>query len=101
MRKLTDLGFRFALDDFGSGMASFSYLSRLPVQFVKIDGEFVKGILGGPAGGVIVEAVAKVARAMNMQTIAESVEDDEVIHHLKSMGIDYAQGFALHCPEPI
>lgn len=101
MRGLIDMGFRFALDDFGSGMASFAYLSRLPVQFVKIDGEFVKAILDRPANGVIVEAVAKVARAMNMQTIAESVEYEELIPHLKSMGIDYAQGYALQHPVPI
>lgn len=101
MQRLVAMGFRFALDDFGSGMASFAYLSHLPVQFVKIDGEFVKAILSQPAGGIIVEAVAKVARTMNMLTIAESVEFDELIPHLKSMGLDYAQGYALHHPEPI
>lgn len=101
MRSLTSMGFRFALDDFGSGMASFSYLSQLPVHFVKIDGEFVKGILDEPAGGIIVEAVAKVAHAMGMQTIAESVEFDRLIPPLEAMGITYAQGYALHRPAPI
>ncbi|MHB9879158.1 EAL domain-containing protein [Pacificimonas sp. ICDLI1SI03] len=101
MQRLVDIGFRFALDDFGSGMASFSYLSRLPVQFVKIDGEFVNATVDQPAGKIIVEAVAKVARSMNMRTIAESVELDELIPHLRSLGLDYAQGFALHCPQPI
>jgi diguanylate cyclase (GGDEF)-like protein/PAS domain S-box-containing protein len=101
MRQLITMGFKFALDDFGSGMASFAYLSQLPVQFVKIDGEFVKTILSQPAGGIIVEAVAKVARTMNMTTIAESVEFDELIPELRSIGIDYAQGYALHLPEPI
>lgn len=101
MRSLIDMGFRFALDDFGSGMASFAYLSHLPVQFVKIDGEFVQAILKHPTGGIIVEAVCKVARAMNMKTIAESVEIDELIPRLRSMEVDYAQGFALHQPEPI
>lgn len=101
MRSLIDMGFKFALDDFGSGMASFAYLNHLPVQFVKIDGEFVKAILNQPAGGIIVEAVAKVAHSMNMITIAESVEFDELIPRLRSMGLDYAQGYALHRPEPI
>jgi diguanylate cyclase (GGDEF)-like protein len=101
MRQLITMGFKFALDDFGSGMASFAYLSQLPVQFVKIDGEFVKAILSQPAGGIIVEAVAKVARTMDISTIAESVEFAELIPKLKSIGIDYAQGYALHQPEPI
>ncbi len=101
MRSLIDMGFRFALDDFGSGMASFTYLSHLPVQFVKIDGEFVKGTLNHSTCAIIVEAVSKVARAMDMCTIAESVEFEELIPRLRSMGIDYAQGFALHHPESI
>jgi diguanylate cyclase (GGDEF)-like protein len=101
MRRLISIGFMFALDDFGSGMASFAYLSQLPVKFVKIDGAFVKAILNQPASRVIVEAVAKVARTMNIETIAESVESEELIPHLKSMGIDYGQGYALHYPEPI
>ncbi|MCB5203821.1 EAL domain-containing protein [Neorhizobium sp. T786] len=101
MRRLIDKGFSFALDDFGSGMASFSYLNHLPVQFVKIDGEFVKAIRSQPAGPVIVEAVVKVARAMNMQTIAESVEYEELLPHLRELGLDYGQGYALHCPETL
>lgn len=98
MRSLIAMGFRFALDDFGSGMASFSYLSQLPVHYVKIDGEFVQAILKTPTGGIIVEAVATVARAMGMRTIAECVEFDNLIPPLKSMGIDYAQGHALQRP---
>lgn len=101
MRELTDKGFSFALDDFGSGMSSFSYLEKLPVKYLKIDGEFVKGILTRPAGPVIVEAVAKVAHAMNILTVAESVEHDELLPHLRKLGIDYGQGFALHRPEPL
>lgn len=101
MRQLVDLGFSFALDDFGSGMSSFSYLEKLPVQYLKIDGEFIKGILTRPAGAVIVEAVAKVARAMNILTVAESIETLDLLPRLRELGIDYGQGFALHHPEPL
>ncbi|PZX48559.1 diguanylate cyclase (GGDEF)-like protein [Cereibacter changlensis] len=101
MNRLVEVGFRFALDDFGSGMASFAYLQDMPVHFVKIDGQFIRGILDRPAGADIVEAVARVARAMNMKTIAESVEVLELLPHLRTLGIDYGQGFALHHPEPI
>lgn len=101
MRQLIAMGFQFALDDFGSGMASFTYLRHLPVHYVKIDGEFVKAILDQPASAIIVEAVIKVAQTMNMQTIAESVESEALIPLLRSLNIDYAQGFALHHPEKI
>ena len=101
MRQLSSRGFSFALDDFGSGMSSFSYLEKLPVHYLKIDGEFIKGILTRPAGAVIVEAVAKVARAMNILTVAESIETLELLPRLRELGIDYGQGFALHRPEPL
>lgn len=101
MRELTRRGFSFALDDFGSGMSSFSYLEKLPVQYLKIDGEFVKGILTRPTGAVIVEAVAKVAHAMDILTVAESVEFEELLPRLRELGVDYGQGYALHRPEPL
>ncbi|MCG6116161.1 MAG: EAL domain-containing protein [Mesorhizobium sp.] len=101
MRRLTERGFRFALDDFGSGMASFAYLRHLPAQFVKIDGEFVQSILEDTTNAVIVESVIRVAQSMNMLTIAEYVENDALISTLNEMGVDYGQGFALHRPEPI
>lgn len=101
MRALTEKGFNFALDDFGSGMATFSYLSQLPVQFIKIDGDFVKGIFTQPVSSIVVEAVVKVARTMKAKTIAESVEFLELVPHLEALGINYGQGFALHRPEPL
>ncbi|MCG6116127.1 MAG: EAL domain-containing protein [Mesorhizobium sp.] len=101
MTRLTEKGFRFALDDFGSGMASFSYLRHLPAQFVKIDGEFVQSILEDTTNAVIVESVIRVAQSMRMLTIAEYVENDALISTLNEMGVDYGQGFALHRPEPI
>lgn len=101
IRELTHLGFQFALDDFGSGMSSFAYLDQLPVQYVKIDGEFIKGIMTRKTGAAIVEAVSKIARTMNILTIAESIEALELLPYLQELGIDYGQGFALHRPEPL
>lgn len=82
-------------------MASFNYLHRLPVHFVKIDGEFIKAIVSQPVNAIIVEAITKVAHTMSMRVIAESVEYDSLLPHLRSLGLDYGQGYALHRPEPI
>jgi len=98
MRKLASYGFRFALDDFGSGMASFSYLQLLPVQYVKIDGEFIKSVDTNPASAIIVEAVAKLAECMKIHTIAESIESEGALPVLRSLGVQYGQGYALHEP---
>lgn len=101
MRRLSDFGFRFALDDFGSGMASFSYLQQLPVKYVKIDGEFIKDVQTNPANAIIVEAVAKLAKCMNIQAVAECIESCELLPVLRSLGIQYGQGFALRAPEDL
>ena len=101
MADLREKGFEFALDDFGSGMASFSYLKQLPVTFVKIDGEFTKSVATDSASAAIVESVAKVARSMNMHTMAESVECSELVPRLRELGVDYVQGYAIHKPEPL
>lgn len=101
MRKLSAHGFRFALDDFGSGMASFAYLQMLPVQFVKIDGDFVKAVQANPASAIIVEAVAKFAKCMSILTIAEYVETEALLPTLRQLGVQYGQGYALHEPEPL
>lgn len=98
MRLLVEKGFRFALDDFGSGMASFSYLKQLPVQFVKIDGEFVRTILEDEINAIIVASVIQVARSMNVLSIAEHIESEELAGKLRQMGADYGQGFALDRP---
>lgn len=101
MADLREKGFEFALDDFGSGMASFSYLKQLPVSFVKIDGEFTKGVGIDSASAAIVGSVAKVARSMNVRTIAESVECSELIPRLRKLGVDYVQGYAIQRPAPL
>ncbi|MCC5880301.1 MAG: EAL domain-containing protein [Idiomarina sp.] len=99
MQTLKDLGFEFALDDFGSGMATFSYLSQLPVSYVKIDGSFVSKIQQNAIAEVIVNAVRDVAQVMGIQTIAECVEEQTLIPRLQSLHIDFAQGYAVQRPQ--
>lgn len=99
MQRLIDQGFSFALDDFGSGMASFTYLRELPVNYVKIDGNFISRIVTDPVSAVMVESVVRVAHAMNVKTVAEFVENDAVLRKLLDLNIDFAQGYFLHRPE--
>jgi EAL domain-containing protein (putative c-di-GMP-specific phosphodiesterase class I) len=101
MRELRDRGVRFARDDFGSGLSSFSYLKNLPVEFLKIDGQFVENVYRDPVDRSMVEAICQVARAMGIRTIAERVETKEVLDALAQIGVDYAQGFLIASPEPI
>ncbi|MFQ3612314.1 MAG: EAL domain-containing protein [Cyanobacteriota bacterium] len=95
------LGCRFALDDFGAGMSSFTYLKELPVDFIKIDGSFVRDLLTNLAHLAIVEAFCRVAHVMQLQTIAEFVESPEILEKIQEIGIDYAQGFAIDYPHPL
>ncbi|WP_426339255.1 EAL domain-containing protein [Pseudoduganella sp. S-14] len=94
-------GARFALDDFGAGMSSFAYLKHLPVDYVKIDGSFIKGILHNPTERAMVESINQIAHVMGKQTIAEFVEDDAVLACLRAMGVDFAQGYGVGRPEPL
>ncbi|MGW8393955.1 EAL domain-containing protein [Pseudoduganella sp. HUAS MS19] len=94
-------GARFALDDFGAGMSSFAYLKHLPVDYVKIDGSFIKGILHSPTERAMVESINQIAHVMGKQTIAEFVEDDAILACLRAMGVDFAQGYGVGRPEPL
>ncbi len=94
-------GARFALDDFGAGMSSFAYLKHLPVDYVKIDGSFIKGILHNPTERAMVEAINQIAHVLGKQTIAEFVEDDAVLACLRAMGVDFAQGYGVGRPQPL
>jgi diguanylate cyclase (GGDEF)-like protein len=94
-------GCRFALDDFGAGMSSFSYLKTLPVDFLKIDGGFIRDIVSDPMDRAIVEAINHIGHAVGLKTIAEFVENDEICRELRRLEVDYAQGFGLHRPEPM
>jgi len=101
IEQLGELGCRFALDDFGSGYCSFSHLKRLPVDYIKIDGMFVKDILTDPMDMAIVRSITNIAHTLGKQTVAEFVESAEVIQLLKECGVDYIQGFYVDRPKPV
>ena len=94
-------GCRFALDDFGSGLSSFAYLQRLPVDYLKIDGALVRNMQANPVDQAMVAAVAEVGRVMGLKSIAEFVEDQATLQLLQSMGVDYAQGYVVMKPTPL
>ncbi len=100
-RRLTELGCGFALDDFGSGFASFYYLKHLPFDYLKIDGEFVEDIIASTTNQLVVQSLVTIARGLGKQTIAECVEDEETLELLRGYGVDYAQGYHLGRPGPV
>jgi Amt family ammonium transporter len=99
--RFTRFGCRFALDDFGSGMSSLGYLKHLPVDFLKIDGEFVRDILHDPIDLWMVKSINEVAHIMGMQTIAEHVENEAISQILQNLGVDYRQGYEVSRPIPL
>ena len=99
--KLKSRGCRFALDDFGSGMSSFSYLKSLPVDYLKIDGNFVRNIASDSIDRTMVDAINQVGQVMHIKTIAEYVENQSTLDELMSIGIDYVQGFGISKPIPL
>jgi EAL domain-containing protein (putative c-di-GMP-specific phosphodiesterase class I) len=101
MHKLSEVGFRFALDDFGSGVASFGYLQELPVHYVKIDGRFVQNFGNDPANPLIIRTLAELARLRNIECIAECVENEPTKLALAELDVTFGQGFFLHKPEPL
>jgi diguanylate cyclase (GGDEF)-like protein len=96
-----ELGCRFSLDDFGSGLSSFAYLKNLPVDMLKIDGTFVKDLVRDPIDSAMVRAINDIGHVMGLRTIAEWVENKETLVALRAIGVDYAQGFGVEKPRPL
>lgn len=101
IREIKKIGCKFSLDDFGSGNASYQYLKNLPVDFIKIDGEFVKDIHNNKNDYALVKSIKEIANLMGKWTIAEYAENDEIIAILKEIGVDYLQGYGIHMPTPL
>jgi EAL domain-containing protein (putative c-di-GMP-specific phosphodiesterase class I) len=101
MREMASRGCLIALDDFGSGLSSFTYLRSLPVHFLKIDGHFVQNVATDPIDRSMVEAIVQIGRAIGIETVAERVETQAVLDTLRQIGVGYAQGFLCGRPAPM
>ena len=101
VQRLHDIGCAVALDDFGSGFGSFTYLKYLPIDYLKIDGDFIRQLPGSLEDRLLVKAIVDVARGLGKRTIAEHAGSEETIELLRAYGVDYAQGFHLGVPEPV
>ena len=98
---LRERGCQFALDDFGSGFASFYYLKQLAFDYLKIDGDFIRGLIANRTDQLVVQAVVGIAQGMGKKTVAEFVGDIEMTNLLRQSGVDYAQGFHIGVPQPV
>jgi diguanylate cyclase (GGDEF)-like protein len=101
IRELRDRGCRFSLDDFGSGLSSFIFLKNLPVDFLKIDGQFMHNVTRDHIDRSMVEAIAQIGETMGIRTIAERVDSADVLAQLAEIGIQYAQGHYIGAPQPV
>ena len=100
-QRLRARGCQFALDDFGSGFGSFYYLKTLPFDYLKIDGDFIRGIVASPMDQLVVKAIVGIARGLGKKTIAEFVTDEDTASLLRQSGVDYAQGYHVGQPRPL
>jgi diguanylate cyclase (GGDEF)-like protein/PAS domain S-box-containing protein len=101
IEELKNLGCSFALDDFGRGMSSFAYLRNLPADYLKIDGSLIKDIIEDSTNLALTEAINQIGHVMGLQTIAQFVENDAILAKVKTLGIDYAQGYGIAKPRPL
>jgi EAL domain-containing protein (putative c-di-GMP-specific phosphodiesterase class I) len=98
INRLKIKGIKFSLDDFGSGLSSFTYLKNLPIDFLKIDGSFIKDIASDAISYAMVKSINELGHLMHIKTIAEYVENKEILIKLKEIGVDYVQGYYIHKP---
>jgi EAL domain-containing protein (putative c-di-GMP-specific phosphodiesterase class I) len=98
---IREMGCRFSLDDFGAGLSSFGYLKELPVDYLKIDGSFIREVTTDEVSLSMVEAICQIARTMGLQSIAEYVGDEATVEILRRTGVDYVQGFHIGKPVPV
>lgn len=101
IREMRSIGCRFALDDFGVGLSSYGYLKHLPVDYVKIDGVFIKDIVNDKSDCAMVKSITEMVKFLGMKTVAEYVENDEILELLRDIGVDYAQGYGIEKPIPL
>lgn len=100
IQSMKSIGCGFALDDFGSGLSSFSYIKHFPVDYLKIDGSFVRDLINDPTDRLMVSTINQMGHLLEMKTIAECVENDRTASELLKIGVDYAQGYGIRPPEP-
>jgi len=100
MMSLKDMGFSFALDDFGAGFSTLAYIKQFPIDFIKIDGAFIKNIDTDLEDQILVKSIVDTARAFKLKTIAEFVENEASLQLLESIGVDYGQGYYIDKPKP-
>jgi diguanylate cyclase (GGDEF)-like protein len=101
INRLQKRGCRVALDDFGMGYSSFAYLKHLPVQYIKVDGAFVRDVLESPLSEAIIASVVRIADVMSAATVAEHIENELVMQKLRTLGVNFGQGYHIHRPEPL
>ena len=101
MHSIRQLGCRFALDDFGSGFASYAYLRQLPIDDVKIDGTFIRELAANREDQIFVKSITDIAHGMGKRVVAEFVENEEILRILGEIGVDYAQGYHIGRPAPL
>jgi Amt family ammonium transporter len=101
MVEMKRIGIKFALDDFGTGLSSLTYLKQFPVDYLKIDGSFIKDIVSDQIDRTLVDAINKMAHTMGLKTVAEYVESEEILKLLDTMNIDYAQGYYIQKPTQV
>jgi len=99
LRKLRKLGCRVALDDFGSGYSSYGYIRSLPLDYLKIDGTYIRNLLNDKTDQALTASMVDVAHALGLKVIAEYVDSEAVYTWLKNIGVDYVQGYWIHKPE--